>query len=141
MYQPVRAFYQSGQNQHIEHELADVLPDHRDGGQRFIQRRTATGQERRVDHAGQHNDRALHAHADVAFQERLPGARGCFSRERCQRQGRNGSVNEDTNQSGMDSRKLTSSMASTILSGSVAVVEIAEPMPPMTVLTTPPQIL
>ena len=47
----------------------------------------------------------------------------------------------DTSQSGMDSRKLTSSMASTILSGSVAVVEIAEPMPPMTVLTTPPQIL
>lgn len=47
----------------------------------------------------------------------------------------------ETSQRGMDSRKLTSSMASTILSGSVAVVEIAEPMPPMTVLTTPPQIL
>ena len=102
MYQPVRAFYQSGQNQHIEHELADVLPDHRDGGQRFIQRRTATGQERRVDHAGQHNDRALHAHADVAFQERLPGARGCLSGKRCLGQWGIGCLNENFEKAAVD---------------------------------------
>ena len=33
MHQPVRTFDKTGQHQHIEHELSDVLPDHRDGGQ------------------------------------------------------------------------------------------------------------
>ena len=33
MHQPVRAFDKTGQHQHIEHKLPDVLPDHRDGGQ------------------------------------------------------------------------------------------------------------
>jgi hypothetical protein len=42
MYQPVRPLDKPGQHQHIEHELSEVLPDHRDGGQRFVQRRTST---------------------------------------------------------------------------------------------------
>ena len=33
MHQPVRAFDKTGQHQHIEHELTDVLSDHCDGGQ------------------------------------------------------------------------------------------------------------
>ena len=46
MHQPVRALDKASQHQHIEHELSDVLPDHRDGGQRFIQCCAAAGQER-----------------------------------------------------------------------------------------------
>ena len=33
MHQPIRAFDKTGQHQHIEHKLPDVLPDHCDGGQ------------------------------------------------------------------------------------------------------------
>ena len=33
MYQTVLHLYQTGQHQHIEHKLPDVLPDHCDGGQ------------------------------------------------------------------------------------------------------------
>lgn len=55
LYHLVRTLHQSSEDEHIENRLSNVLSRHGDGEQTGFRRRCATGQERGIDQAGQHN--------------------------------------------------------------------------------------
>ena len=60
----VRAFHQPDQNQHIEYGFGKIAPHHAGG---FTARHRGCADKRRINDAGQHDDRTLQAHADIAF--------------------------------------------------------------------------
>ena len=61
------ALHKPGQDQHIEHQLPDVLPNHGDGRKFRIHRRGAAGEECGIDQACQYDHCALQAHAYIGL--------------------------------------------------------------------------
>ena len=79
-YHAVGTLYQPYQHQHIENHLAKITPylrDHRAAAQHY----RITGGEGREHDAGQHDHRALQAHAYIAFEKGTSHLGRAFSRK------------------------------------------------------------
>ena len=74
--------------QHIEHQLANIVPDDRCRGESFRYDGRA-GRKLRENYAGKQNDTALQADGGVAFDERHADAAGGLSCKTRQRDRRN----------------------------------------------------
>ena len=83
-------FHCGHQHQHIEQELADIVPDHGGRGEGFIDGGRGCAGEFGENHAGQDDDTALQADGGVAFYEGQADVAGGFSTEGRQGYGRNG---------------------------------------------------
>ena len=80
----VRAFHQPDQNQHIEYGFGKIAPHHAGG---LAARHRGCADKSGVYDAGQHDDRALQAHPDIAFYKGNAHRLCALPGKACQRQG------------------------------------------------------
>lgn len=80
----VGAFHKPDQNQHIKYRFGKIAPHHCG---RLTTSHRGCADKRRINDAGQHDDSALQAHADIAFYKRNTHRLCAFPGKARQRQG------------------------------------------------------
>lgn len=95
-------FHKPHQDQHIEQQLAHIVPHDGHGRKAFITQNRRRGGKAGEDNAAQHDDAALQTDTGIAFKKALADTAGGLTGKGCQRDWRNGCGNIEPEEPGVD---------------------------------------